>query len=70
MVLINTHVCSSENTRQLDFGEQMLMVAYDSIAYGSLLHIVAYEVLMFHVLIIIQHAKMQRRFRPSYNEEP
>ena len=59
MLLINTHVCSSENTRLLDFGEQMLMVAYDSIAYGSLLHIVAYEVPM-HVSCseyIIKHEK-------------
>jgi hypothetical protein len=32
------------DTRLMDFGEEMLMVAYDSVAYGSLLHIVAYEV--------------------------
>jgi hypothetical protein len=32
------------DTRLIDFGEEMLMVAYDSVAYGSLLHIVAYEV--------------------------
>ena len=40
------------DTRLIDFGEEVLMVAYDSVAYGSLLHIVAYEVPMFHVLII------------------
>jgi hypothetical protein len=32
------------DTRLIDFGEGMLMVAYDSVAYGSLLRIVAYEV--------------------------
>jgi hypothetical protein len=32
------------DTRLIDFGEEMLMVAYDSVAYGSLLRIVAYEV--------------------------
>jgi hypothetical protein len=32
------------DTRLLGFGEEMLMVAYDSVAYGSLLRIVAYEV--------------------------
>jgi hypothetical protein len=32
------------DNRLTDFGEEMLMVAYDSVAYGSLLHIVAYEV--------------------------
>ena len=47
----------------------MLMVAYDSIAYGSLLRIVAYEVPMFHVLIIIKHEKLERRHRPPYNEK-
>jgi hypothetical protein len=52
-----------------DFGEEMLMVAYDSVAYGSLLRIVAYEVLKFHVLNIIKHEKLQRRFRPSDNEK-
>jgi hypothetical protein len=67
--VIDIHVCSSEYTRQLDFGERMLMVAYDSVAYGSLLRIVAYEVLMFHVLNIIKHEKKRRRFRPSYNEK-
>lgn len=35
----------------------MLMVAYDSIAYGSLLRIVAYEVSMFHVLNIFLNMK-------------
>ena len=33
----------------------MLMVAYDSIAYGSLLLIVAYEMLLFRLPNIIQH---------------
>ena len=33
----------------IDFGEEMLMVAYDSVAYGSLLHIVAYEVQVSHM---------------------
>jgi hypothetical protein len=47
----------------------MLMVAYDSVAYGSLLHIVAYEVPMFHALNTIKHEKKRRRFRPSYNEK-
>lgn len=45
------------------------MVAYDTVAYGSLLHIVAYAGPTFHVLIIIQHEKVERRFRPSYNEK-
>ena len=36
------------------------MVAYDTVAYGSLLRIVAYEVPMFHVLIIIKHEKMRK----------
>ena len=66
---VDIHVCSSEYTRQLDFGEWMLMVAYDSVAYGSLLHIVAYEVLMFHVLNIIKHEKKRRRFCPSNSEK-
>ena len=62
------------DTRLIDFGEEMLMVAYDSIAYGSLLHIVAYEVLMFNVLSIIEHEKMENcrdgsRFRPPDNEK-
>ena len=52
-----------------DFGEGMLMVAYESIAYGSLLRIVAYEVAMFHVPNTIRHEKLQRRFRRSYNEK-
>jgi hypothetical protein len=43
-----------------DFGEEMLMVAYDSVAYGSLLRIVAYEVPQFHVLNIIEHEKMKK----------
>ena len=47
------------DTRLTDFGEEMLMVAYDSVAYGSLLHIVAYEVLKFHVLSILKHEKMK-----------
>ena len=68
MRMLFVRVCNSEHT--LDFGEQMLMVAYDTVAYGSLSRIVAYEVPMFHVLDIIQHEKMQRRFRPSYNEKP
>ena len=38
----------------------MLMVAYDSIAYGSLLRIVAYEVPQFHVPNIIKHEKMKK----------
>jgi hypothetical protein len=37
----------------------MLMVAYDSVAYGSLLHIVAYEGPLFQVPNIIQHEKMR-----------
>jgi hypothetical protein len=58
------------DTRLNDFGEEMLMVAYDSVAYGSLLRIVAYEVPQFHVLDIIKHEKLQRRFHPSDNEKP
>jgi hypothetical protein len=53
------------DTRLIDFGEEMLMVAYDSVAYGSLLHIVAYEVPMFHVPNIIEHEKMK-----NYREGP
>ena len=37
----------------------MLMVAYDTVAYGSLLRIVAYEDPMFHVLIIIKNEKFK-----------
>jgi hypothetical protein len=47
----------------------MLMVAYDSVAYGSLLRIVAYEVPFSHVLSIAhekKNEKLQRRFRRSY----
>ena len=47
------------DSQLINFGEEMLMVAYDSTAYGSLLHIVAYEVLKFHVLNIIKHEKMK-----------
>jgi hypothetical protein len=57
------------DTRLIDFGEEMLMVAYDSVAYGSLLRIVAYDVPMFRVLNIRKHEKLQRRFRRSYYEK-
>jgi hypothetical protein len=57
------------DTRLIDFGEEMLMVAYDSVAYGSLLRIVAYDVPMFRVLNIRKHEKLQRRFRRSYDEK-
>ena len=33
------------DSQLINFGEEMLMVAYDSTAYGSLLHIAAYEIL-------------------------
>ena len=50
----------SLDSRLIDFGEEMLMVAYDSTAYGSLLHIVAYEGPVFHVPNIIKHEKMKK----------
>jgi hypothetical protein len=53
------HICLEVRIRKLELNIldrlilailQMLMVAYVSIAYGSLLLIVAYEMLPFHVL--------------------
>jgi hypothetical protein len=46
MLLINTRLQQRiySTLDFIDFGKEMLMVAYDSVAYGSLLHIVAYEV--------------------------
>ena len=41
--------------------QQMLMVAYNSVAYGSLLRIVAYEMLLFHVLNIIENKKWKMK---------
>ena len=35
----------------------MLMVAYESVAYSSLLRIVAYEMFLFHVLNIMKNVK-------------
>ena len=33
------------------------MVAYESVAYGSLLRIVAYEMFLFHVLNVMENEK-------------
>ena len=45
----------------------MLMVAYDSIAYGSLLRIVAYEKLLFHVPnIVVEQVIWNMSILPSH----
>ena len=37
------------------------MVAYESVAYGSLLRIVAYEMFLFHVLNVMKNEKWKMK---------